>query len=232
VNLSEFVWGLVGLLLTVMILSYLIGDNFLFRLASAIFIGLTAGYIAVLIIKDILVPYLWEPLIIGGLTARLWALVPLVLIVLLGLSQFSRFSKLGTLPLAFLAGLVAALTIGGAVFGTIIPQAGAIINGFDLIRLQAVEGDAWIQIVDALIMFVGTVTTLSYFHFGGRSTSQPQNDTSKRPKVLEGLSNVGQVFIGITLGAIFTGVFSSALFALINRIAFVAQFVARWIGVN
>ncbi|MFW5713524.1 MAG: hypothetical protein ACOCYU_02515 [Brevefilum sp.] len=228
--MSEFVWGLVGFLLTVMILSYLIGDNFFFRLASSLFIGVTAGYLAVLVINDILGPYIWMPLVGGSWAERLWIAVPLILIALLGLSQLPRFSRLGTLPLAFLAGLVAALTIGGAVFGTIIPQADAIVNSFDLARWRVDDRRSWIQGVDAVIMLIGTLTTLSYFHFGRRKPHHPQEETNQRPKALESLSAVGQVFIGVTLGAVFAGVFSSALLALINQMAFVGQFIARWIG--
>ena len=146
------------------------------------------------------------------------------------MSQFSRFTKLGTLPLAFLGGLAAALTIGGAVFGTLVPQAQSVINRFDLEIWQGGEAGVWVQIADALIMLLGTVATLSYFHFSRRKPNIPGEKPSKRPKVIEGLSKVGQVFIGITLGAIFAGVFSTALFALINRISFIAQFITRWIG--
>ena len=227
-NWTDFVWGLVGFLLSVMVLSYLIGDNFFFRLAASLFVGLTAGYLAVLIIQQVLGPYLWEPLIRGSWTTRMWTLVPMVLMVLLGLSQISRFSKLGKIPLAFLAGLIAAVTIGGAVFGTLLPQLSALIDPFDLESWQGVGG--WVQGVDALIMLLGAVATLSYFHFGQKKPDSPRDETNQHPKFIEALSKVGQVFIGITLGAVFAGVFSSALLALIIRIAFIGQFVVRWLG--
>jgi len=227
-NWTDFAWSLAGFLLTVMVFSYLIGDNIFFRLASALFVGLTAGYLAVLVIHHILGPYLWTPLVSGSWAARLWTLVPLVLIGLLGLSQFARFSKLGSIPLAFLAGVIAAVTVVGAVFGTLIPQSAALIIPFDL---GAWRGPGnWLKAVDALTMLLGTVATLSFFHFGRRKPDHPGEAVNQRPKVVEALSKVGQVFIGISLGAIFAGVFSSALLALINRIAFIGQFIARWIG--
>ena len=231
-NWNDFLWGMVGFLLTVMILSYLLGDNVFFRLASSLFIGLTAGYLAVVVIRDILGPYLWVPLVSGSWPAMLLTLVPLILIGLLVVSQLPRFAKLGSFPLAFLAGLAAALAIGGAVFGTLIPQAGAVINAFDLGAWQGEQTTAWRQILEAVIMLVGTVTTLSYFHFGRKKNPSPQNGTDQRPAVLEWLSKVGGAFIGIALGAIFAGVFSTALLALINRLAFIGQFIARWVGGN
>jgi len=229
---NEFIWGLVGFLLTVMVLSYLIGDNIFFRLASSLFIGLTAGYISVLIIKDVLGPYLWVPLVSGSWTTRLLALVPLLLIGLLVISQVPRFVQWGSYPLAFLAGLAAALAIGGAVFGTLIPQASAIINAFDLEAWRMEEASTWSRIAEAVIMLIGTVATLSYFHFGRRREQPPSEESSRRPKPLESFTKVGEAFIGIALGAIFAGVFSTALFALINRLAFIGQFFARWVGGN
>jgi hypothetical protein len=231
-NLNEFIWGLVGFLLTVMVLSYLIADNIFFRLASSLFVGLTAGYLTILIINEILRPYLWTPLVSGSWTARAIILIPILLIALLCLGQFSGFSKLGGIPLAYLAGLAAALTIGGAVFGTLIPQITAIVNYFNLQAWWTAGSGAWVLILDAIVMLIGAITTLTYFHFGRKKNSHAQEDAVRRPKFIEGMSNIGQVFIGITLGAIFAGVFSSALFALINRIAFIGQFVAQWFGGN
>jgi len=227
-NWADFAWSLVGFLLTVMVLSYLIGDNIFFRFASALFVGLTAGYLTLLIIQYILAPLLWVPIVSGGWGPRLWTLIPLGLMVLLGLSQVPKLSKLGSIPLAFLAGLVAAVTVGGAVFGTLVPQSAALINPFDL---EAWKGPGnWLQGVDAVIMLIGAVTTLCFFHFGRRKLDHPGIETNQRPKAIEALSMAGQIFIGLTLGAVFAGVFSSALLALIHRVAFIGQFIARWLG--
>ena len=54
--------------------------------------------------------------------------------------------------------------------------------------------------------------------------------STQRPGIFEGISKIGQVFIGITLGAVFAGIFSSALTALIDRILFIGQFIAQLIG--
>ena len=45
---------IVAMLLTIMVLSYIIGDNILFRLAVHIFIGVASGYAAVLILYNVL----------------------------------------------------------------------------------------------------------------------------------------------------------------------------------
>jgi len=52
-------------------------------------------------------------------------------------------------------------------------------------------------------MLVGTITTLVYFHFGAKATAGgPQ-----RSKLVIWLGWIGQVFIAITLGVLFAGVF-------------------------
>ena len=231
-NWNELIWSLVGLLLTVMVLSYLIGDNAFFRLASALFIGLTAGFVAVRIFKDILGPYLWLPLMAGTWSERLLALVPLILISLLVLSQIPRFAHWGSFPLAFLAGLAAALAIGGAVFGTLLPQARAVIDAFGLDAWQQADRSAWAPALEAVIMLIGTLATLSYFHFGRRKKQPLPEETQQRPVILEGLSKLGEVFIGIALGAVFAGVFSTALLALNNRMVVISQVIARLLGGN
>ncbi len=42
---------------------------------------------------------------------------------------------------------------------------------------------------------------------------------------MEGLALVGQIFIAITLGVIFAGVFSASLTALIERLHFIGEFI-------
>ncbi|HMN62218.1 MAG TPA: hypothetical protein PJ988_17755, partial [Anaerolinea sp.] len=53
---------------------------------------------------------------------------------------------------------------------------------------------------------------------------------ARRSPVVESLALVGQVFIGITLGAIFAGVYAAALTALLDRIQFVLTVIAQFIS--
>jgi len=230
--MAEIIWGSVGLLLTVMVLSYLIGDNVLFKFAAHVFIGLTAGYLVVLIINQILVPLMVEPMIAGSNIERLWLAIPIVLVALLLLGQLPRFSGVSSLPLAFLAGLTAAIAIGGAVFGTLIPQSLVVVEAFDPAQWYADPSRTWLRILEAVVMLAGVVGTLSYFHFGRKRTPANAIEETQRPRVFEALGKVGQVFIGITLGAVFAGLFSSALFALIDRIIFIREMIVLLIGAS
>ena len=229
-SMNELIWGAVGLVLTVMVLSYLIGDNFLFRIAASIFIGVTAGFLSVLILQQIIWPYLFAPLVGGSWIERLWVVIPLVLAILLVMSQFPRFRGVGRIPLAFLAGLTASLAIGGAVFGTMIPQTRAVVLGFDPLWWYQTPGQPWMRVLEAVVMLIAVVSTLSYFHFGRRRTGDHDMRPKLRPRIFEVMGKIGQVFIGIALGAVFAGIFSTALLALIDRLVFIGEFVSRLLG--
>lgn len=230
-SMPELIWGMIGLLLTVMVLSYLIGDNLFFRLAASIFVGVTAGFLTVLIAHQILWPYLLQPLISGTLYQRLWVLIPLILSFLLIISQFPKLTGAGRIPLAFLAGLTAAITIGGAVFGTMIPQIRSVVNSFDPAVWYAAPGRPWMRIVEAGLMLIGVIGSLSYFHFGRRFKHIPgSSNDDTRPRLFEALSKVGQVFIGVALGAVFAGIFSSALLAMIDRVWLIGYWINYWFG--
>ena len=54
----ELISGIIGLIFTLLIFSYLIGDNPLFRMAVYIFIGAASGYAAVVICYSVLLPKL------------------------------------------------------------------------------------------------------------------------------------------------------------------------------
>jgi hypothetical protein len=71
-------------------------------------------------------------------------------------------------------------------------------------------------------VLVGVVTTLVYFHFGAKATpSGPQ-----RGKLIQSLSWAGQIFVAITFGALFAGVYAAAMTALIERIYFLWAFLS------
>jgi len=75
----DWIWTAVGFLLTVCVLSYLFGDNPLFRLATSLFVGVAAGYAAVLLIYQVLLPRLVLPLLQGSLAERGLLVIPLAL---------------------------------------------------------------------------------------------------------------------------------------------------------
>ena len=211
----NLITGGISFLLTLMVLSYLIGDNPAFRVAVYIFIGVSAGYAAAVAWHQVLYPRLIVPLISGSLLT----IVPLVLGLLLLLKLSPRVARLGTPSMAFLVGVGAAVAVGGAVMGTLLPQTWASMNVLNL----SDAGQYWLEhLGEGIVMLVGTVTTLVYFHFGAKATATgPQ-----RGKLVSGLSWVGQGFIAITFGVLFAGVLVAAMTALIERLNFIIIFLS------
>ncbi|MCC6148113.1 MAG: hypothetical protein IT308_11160 [Anaerolineaceae bacterium] len=219
---QDFLWTLIGFLLTLLVFSYLLGDHFLFRLVASLFVGVAAGYAAVLLIYQVILPRLIYPFGEGGALAILRAIVPLVLGLLMLTKLFPRFSRLGNLSMGYLVGVGAAVLIGGAVIGTLSGQLRASAAGFDLHRAALAGRSPVGALVEAVIFLFGTISALLYFQFSVRSKNNPQ---AARPPLLEAIASIGKVFIAVTLGAIFAGVFAAALAALIDRLDFITEFI-------
>lgn len=220
-GLADMAGTIVAFFLTLMVLSYLIGDNALFRTALHIFIGVASGYAVVVAWYNVIWPQLLIPLIYGSQSQRLFVLFPLVLGGTLLFKISPRLSRIGNPAVAYLVGVGVAVAIGGSVLGTIFPQIGATVNLFDLGSIQPNE-NFLLEIIKGSAILMGTATTLIYFHFGVRSKSAVDKS---RPRWLEVLGWIGQVFIAITLGVIFAGVYSAALTALIERLYFIGDFL-------
>ena len=225
-QLADPIGAIIGFALTIMVLSYLIGDNILFRLAVSIFIGVASGYAAVLILYNVIWFQVLVPVIqmiktgeADNLLTYATHVLPAVLLGVWMLTKVSpRLSRGGTPVLAFLTGVGAATVIAGAVQGTIFPQVGASANLLNLHtgpeELNKLVG--WF--INGLIILVGTVTTLIYFKFGIKR--QVEGEPVQHSVILEYLSTAGQGFIVITLGVLFAGVYIATLTALIDRIRF------------
>ncbi len=226
-NLLDLLGGGLAFLLTLIVLSYLIGDNPLFRLALHVFIGVTAGFAALMAINSVILPRLVAPIISGTREERALAIIPLLLGWLLLTNISPRLSNLGDLPVVFLVGVGAAAAIGGAITGTIFPQVAGSINLFDISSAQNLDTPLGLRLINGLIILTGTLVTLAYFQFGmwGPFTAR-QSDSG----LFASIKKVAQVFIAIAFGFIFAGVYSSALTALIERMVFLVEFVKNLSG--
>ena len=234
-QLADPIGAIIGFLLTIMVLSYIIGDNVLFRLAIHIFIGVASGYAAILILYNVIWHQVLVPVLqvftagkTEGMLTYALQVVPAVILGIWMMTKLSpRLSRYGTPVLAFLTGIGAATVVVGAVRGTIFPQVGASIN---LLSHQSAPGGraSWSGGSSmGLIILVGTVTTLIYFQFGVKR--QEEGVPVQRSVIMEYLSTVGQGFIVVTLGVLFSGVYLAALSALIDRIRFLWDTILRFI---
>ncbi len=218
---SELISGLVASLLTIFVLSYLIGDQVLFRATIYVFVGASAGYVAAVAWHQVLAPNLLRPLLYGAPNEKVLVLIPLLLVLLLFAKAIPPLSKLGTPSVAFMVGTGAAVAIGGAVMGTIFPQVNAAIDLFDMTAASQRGISSGIQFFEGGLMLLGTVSTLAYFQFTAR---RGDDGKYRRNPLTNILSLIGGVFIAITLGVLLAGVYSAALTALIERLDFLISF--------
>lgn len=209
----ELLTGILSFVFTLLVFSYLIGDNPLFRVAVHIFVGLSAGYVAVIIWQQVIVNKLIGPMITGGWQERALLVIPLLMSALLLGKMSPRYQMLGRPVVAYLVGVGAAVAIGGALLGTLLPQAQATVALFDL---SAADSRPTAEILlEAVFILLGTIATLAYFQFNVLTKS------GKRPAIF---SILGQSFIAITFGVLFAGALTASLSALIDRAAALVQF--------
>ncbi len=222
----DLIAGVLGLLLTVMVFSYLAGDNIFFKLSMHLLIGVGAGYATALLIQFVLIPHLLQPLLSGSGSVFYLSLTACLVILLLLTAFLGRFNHLVRMPLAFLVGLIAAVSIFGLARGTLAPQLLAIINHFSPELLYTNNLPDWMALVEAAAMLLGVISVLLYFDH--RISTVNGND--RFVPFSENASGVGKIFIGISFGAIFAGVFATALLALIGRIAWIQNLLMGWFG--
>ena len=224
----NLITGVISFLFTLLIFSYVLGDNPFFRIAIYIFVGVSSGYIAAVAWWQVIMPRLFYPLKLA-ITSGNMLDVGLVLVPLLGalmLLLFPRQTGLGRIVMAFLVGVGAAVTIAGALMGTLIPQIQGTINAFDMTSVAGKDIYYLIEpLSTAVLILAGTVFTLAYFHFGTHSKA---DGSTRRLGLIEVLAWGGRVFIGIALGAMFAGVYAAALTALIERISSLINFIGNF----
>lgn len=221
-NVLDLVGGLTAFLLTIMVFSYILGDNALFRIAAYVLVGAAAGYATVLVLYNIIwqrivMPFIQSPgnslaTVVPGALIGLWLL----------LKASPRLSRLGSPAVALLVGVAAATAIGGAVQGTLYPQANAAMNALTSVRTPGSGSTLAFGLVNGLIILVGTVTTLAYFNFG--STGRP-GQASPVQEFLDSTGQAGKAFIAIALGVIFAGVYIAAIAAFVGRVSFLWDFI-------
>jgi hypothetical protein len=219
----EVISGFIGLVLTLLVFSYLISDNPLFRFAIYLFIGVSSGYAAFAAWQYVLLPKVFSQL--GDVNQLILMAVPLVLSISLLAKLSPRTSWMGNFAMAVLVGVGAATAVGGALIGTLVPQAQAAIDAFDM---TSTTGTVFLtRLFEATIMFFGTILTLAAFHFTARRAS---DGSVKKNGFMDGLGKAGRVFISITLGVLFAGVYMAALTAMIERLSSLILFTRQLIG--
>ncbi|MBN2305363.1 MAG: hypothetical protein JXQ72_12835 [Anaerolineae bacterium] len=218
----DLIAGWVSFTLTLMILSYLLGDNVLYRTAVHILIGAAAGYAAIVSVESVLLPWLDSTLLTergdraaAVVTAlRVMGTVPLLIGALLLFKSSPRYAPVGDLGLAYIIGAGVAVAIVGAVAGTIAPlvrEAG-----------RSIEDDA----LDGLVIVGGTICTLVYFQY----VAGERGGETRRPRGLRALALIGQFFVTLTLGILYAGAILTSLAVFTNVIREQLEFILDKVG--
>jgi hypothetical protein len=226
-NTPDLIGGILGFLFTILVFSYILGDNPLFRLVIYLFIGVSAGFAGSVAINSIILPRLVSPLLSNSFAEALQVLVPLLLSLLMLAKLSPRTAGWGTVPMAFLVGVGTAAAIGGVVTGTLFPQVESSMNLLDLQVAVERGTNVGFFLVNGGIILVGTLTSFAYFHFGARGRP---NQAPERQPWIEELSQIGQLFIAIAYGVLFAGVYAAALAALVERLSSLVDFIRSLLG--
>lgn len=205
----------IGFVLTLMVFSYVLGDNALYRLAVYIFAGLTAGYLTVATLEGVILPWIRASLTSGEPGSLIVGFIPLGLGVLLLIKTGRRYSRLGNLALGFLIGVGAAVGVVGAISGTVLPLMSETVAS---LSVRPNDPDAAVKLVNGFILIVGVICTLVYMgHLGRRG----RDGIVRRSALSRALGSVGQGFVVIALGALYGGAILTGLTILSERLAFI-----------
>jgi hypothetical protein len=215
-TIPELIGNLLAFLFTLLVLMYAFGDNAFFRLAVHIFIGAAAGYTAAVAIRGVLWPQLQDALATNNLVS---ILAPMLLMALLFLKLSPSLARLGNPASGLLVGVGAAVAVGGALQGTLLPNLTGAFGTF-----SSGSGGIFGNFLNGTIILVGTVTSLAYFQFGAPSQV---GQIAQRRVILRWLARIGHAFIAITLGVVFAGVYSAALSALTERFDYLIDMIFR-----
>lgn len=233
----DFFGMIIAALLTIMVLSYVVADNLLFRIAVYIFIGVASGYAGAIAWHNVIRPALIDPILQGGFSALLnlqsigTFLIPWLLSVIL-LTKLSRSTaRVGSLSVAILVGVGAAVVVGGAITGTLIPQSLATAAALSPAVAYPAQGEdafIWLErLVSALVLVLATLTTLLYFRF---SAQRERSGETRRSRFNAVLAYIGRTFIALTFGVMYAGALMATVLVLAQRFEFLGAVVAMLVG--
>ncbi len=201
-----------GVGLTFLILSYLVfDDNPLYKLALHIFIGALMGYSFGIVAREIVLTLFQLPnehLLLVPLTLGLW---------LLGFKSIPRLAYVGNFAVAYLVGVGAAVALGGALLGALVPQVAATARALS---------DA--PLLDGLLIVVGTICTLMAFNFAVPKQGGLGGLWARGVGLLAG---VGRIFLIFAFGVAFAGALTASLSILIGRIQYIIGFLVSLLGI-
>ncbi len=224
----EQLFGAIAFLLTLLVFSYILGDNPFYRFALHLFVGVAAGYTGTVVIREVLKPQLFdgwgsaiEAYTVNNNVTPLVGLILLMLLsVLILLKLSSRLAPVGNTAIAFVVGVGAAVAVAGAITGTLFPQVKASwANPF--------VSAAPLDVFNTLLILLSTLLAFMYFFYSGRALP---GGKVERPVPIKALAFGGQIVITVTLAALYVGALAASLALFIERVTSLYTFIVGLMG--
>jgi len=197
----EIIGAWLVVLMTLSIFSYLYGDNFFYKSAEHIFVGVSAGYIFAITFWDQIYPNLLGRLfpsyIDAGYDFDISYIIPFILGIFMILRLVPSLSWLARISIAYIVGMAAGLKFYVFINSNILFQIKSSTIDFSL---------SYFEIFNQLIILIGVICGLIYFFF------------SKEHKGTIGkISKLGVYFLMIKFGASFGFAVMGRISLLIGR---------------
>jgi hypothetical protein len=205
--------GLVlGAALTLMIFSYLVGDNPLYRLALHLFVGALVGYSFGIVLRQIFI----LKILVQLRDKEYIVVAPLILGILLLIKGLPEHAYIGNFSIAYLVGVGTAVALSGVLLGTLVPQIGATGRALSLASPASLR--------DGLLIIVGTVCTLMAFTF----TMRRRQGLAGVPAQITGaMAWLGRLFLIFAFGIAFAGALTASLSIFIGRTQYLIDFFSE-----
>jgi hypothetical protein len=197
----------VAAIVTLVVLGGLLGERRVFGWSQHLLAGLVTGFLALLAIREVILPRLVEPLIAGGIArGELWIGLALVAAAA-GAPWLPRI--VAAVPISIAIGSLAAFALGGAVIGTVIPQLVA--------SVAADQPNASDTVVGVAAAGVSGLVLLGFLHGAPRARPMRAAATAGRWLLVAGIGG----WLGYLL--------FSRLLLLLDRIGFL---LGDWLGIG
>ncbi len=174
-NISSDPWIWIQAIVCLCVFSFLYKDNPIFSSAQSFYVGTAAGHGIIMAIGS-LRSLVFTPLKNG----KMIVIIPIILGIMLLMRFFKGYTWVSRIAMAFPVGAGAGVALRA------IPSA--------QILKQITSTVANLKTVDAWIVVIGVISTITFFLF-----------TTKQSKFVHGLGQVGLGFMCITFGVTFAG---------------------------
>jgi hypothetical protein len=198
-----------------MVYTYLIGDNFVFRLAEHILVGVSVGWATIQVVFNLIIPAIERVRDARGVSDYIAYLVPIILGAVFLFRPLRAARPATNLVMAVVIGTVSALALAGAVAGTLLPQIGA--------TMLPLNQGSVTDIIGGVFLVAGTLLSLWYFQFTVRKSAQTQTGAAATGAISRNARLLGRWSIMLAFGAVFASVFLTYFAALLDRILFLLK---------